>query len=269
MNKDLNIFKNILAVFNSLRYFYDKMPIKGELSNFSLEEETLKKLNESHSGGISLYYIADLRKTQIVDAGGNFYHLTNKQPTDIINRNFAYGLKFFYFNDLYQILNSMIKYHEYIYTKKIEVRNKIKGNVVIKVKNGKGGYFVGLLQAVPLACDSLGHVAYMYTSITDITHLQFDDHNLKACIIDSSDENNIQIINMLENNDDIIDIKLSKSEIKILELLAKGMNAKEIAESLFISEHTVKTHRKNMIQKTNVKNTAELISKAGKLIKLR
>ncbi len=42
-------------------------------------------------------------------------------------------------------------------------------------------------------------------------------------------------------------------EIEILLLIAKGMQTKEIAENLKIAEHTVRTHRKNILEKEVVK----------------
>lgn len=55
---------------------------------------------------------------------------------------------------------------------------------------------------------------------------------------------------------------LTKREMEVLELLVKGLCAKEIADNLFISETTVVTHKKNLKKKYNVRNTVELISKA-------
>ena len=54
----------------------------------------------------------------------------------------------------------------------------------------------------------------------------------------------------------------TRREKDVLELLVKGFCAKEIAEKLFISETTVITHKKNLKEKFNARNTAELISKA-------
>lgn len=51
-------------------------------------------------------------------------------------------------------------------------------------------------------------------------------------------------------------------EKDVLELLAKGLCAKEIAQHLFISESTVVTHKKNLKEKFQARNTMELISKA-------
>ena len=54
----------------------------------------------------------------------------------------------------------------------------------------------------------------------------------------------------------------TRREGDVLELLVKGFCAKEIAEKLFISETTVITHKKNLKEKFNARNTVELISKA-------
>jgi DNA-binding CsgD family transcriptional regulator len=54
---------------------------------------------------------------------------------------------------------------------------------------------------------------------------------------------------------------VTRREQEVLDLLVKGFCAKEIAHSLFISETTVITHKKNLKEKFNAKNTVELISK--------
>jgi len=54
--------------------------------------------------------------------------------------------------------------------------------------------------------------------------------------------------------------KLSIREIEILGLIMQGFTNNEIAEKLFISYETVKSHRKNILEKTGAKNTASLIS---------
>jgi DNA-binding CsgD family transcriptional regulator len=55
----------------------------------------------------------------------------------------------------------------------------------------------------------------------------------------------------------------TRREKDILGLLMKGLCAKEIAHELFISETTVITHKKNLKEKFNARNTAELISKVN------
>ena len=58
---------------------------------------------------------------------------------------------------------------------------------------------------------------------------------------------------------------LSQRELEVLYLIAQGLSNKEIAGKLYISNRTVDAHRYNIMQKMNVKNTAELIKNAVKL----
>jgi two-component system nitrate/nitrite response regulator NarL len=58
---------------------------------------------------------------------------------------------------------------------------------------------------------------------------------------------------------------LSRREKEVLEHIAEGLTNPQIAEKLFISLHTVDTHRKNILTKFNVNNTAALIKLAVRL----
>jgi two-component system, NarL family, nitrate/nitrite response regulator NarL len=65
------------------------------------------------------------------------------------------------------------------------------------------------------------------------------------------------LISALKDEDK--EIELTEREVEILKLLAQEMTSKEIADKLFISERTIETHRKNMLRKTDSKNTIGLI----------
>ncbi len=56
---------------------------------------------------------------------------------------------------------------------------------------------------------------------------------------------------------------LTRREKEILRLIAEGMTNNEIAEKIFVSPYTVDTHRKNLLSKFEVNNTAMLIRKAS------
>lgn len=51
---------------------------------------------------------------------------------------------------------------------------------------------------------------------------------------------------------------LTKREVEVLKLVAEALTSQEIADQLFISLHTVETHRKNIMSKLHMKNTAGL-----------
>jgi two-component system, NarL family, nitrate/nitrite response regulator NarL len=57
---------------------------------------------------------------------------------------------------------------------------------------------------------------------------------------------------------------ISSREKEVLELIADGLTNPQIAAKLFISLHTVDSHRKNLLTKFSVNNTASLIKMAAK-----
>ena len=59
-------------------------------------------------------------------------------------------------------------------------------------------------------------------------------------------------------------ILLSQREIEVLTHISEGKTNVQIAEKLFLSSHTVNTHRKNIMQKLGVKNTASMVMYAVK-----
>lgn len=56
--------------------------------------------------------------------------------------------------------------------------------------------------------------------------------------------------------------QLTKREREIIQLIASGLSNPAIAEQLFLSTDTVKTHRKNIMRKLDVNNTAQLVKYA-------
>lgn len=52
---------------------------------------------------------------------------------------------------------------------------------------------------------------------------------------------------------------VTKREKEVLEHIAKGLTNAEIGSKLFLSEHTIISHRKNLLSKFNAKNTADLV----------
>jgi len=59
--------------------------------------------------------------------------------------------------------------------------------------------------------------------------------------------------------------KLTKREKEVLKLIAEEKTTPKIAEELFISSHTVISHRKNLLVKFEVKNSVGLVKKALEL----
>lgn len=58
------------------------------------------------------------------------------------------------------------------------------------------------------------------------------------------------------------EIQLTAREIEIVQLIEKEMSNRQIAETLFLSERTIETHRKNIFRKTNTSSVIGLVKYA-------
>ncbi len=59
-------------------------------------------------------------------------------------------------------------------------------------------------------------------------------------------------------------LRLTERELEVLRLVAKGLNNREIAKQLFISENTVKNHVRNMLEKLQLHSRMEAVMYAVK-----
>ena len=63
----------------------------------------------------------------------------------------------------------------------------------------------------------------------------------------------------------ISELELSRRELQVLELMAKGHSNEEIAREIFVSLSTVKTHNQNLFFKLDVKRRTQAVEKARRL----
>ncbi len=64
------------------------------------------------------------------------------------------------------------------------------------------------------------------------------------------------------NHKKIKELEISKREYEVLQLINKGYSNKEIAEQLFLSESTIKTHVSNLLVKLNAKRRTQALQVA-------
>lgn len=67
------------------------------------------------------------------------------------------------------------------------------------------------------------------------------------------------------NEKELDKLEISKRELEVLQLMAKGMSNQEIASSLFVSLNTIKTHSSNLFIKLDVKRRTQAVEKAKQL----
>lgn len=131
-----------------------------------------------------------------------------------------------------------------------------------RVKNGTGEYIRIIEQHQALELDNKGNI-WLALSTVDISPNQDLTGGVKCIIFNSKTGKTLPFGFESEQKDRAT--FLSKREQEVLSLVKEGLPSKEIAERLFISIHTVNTHRQRILEKLNVSNSYEAIQYASRL----
>lgn len=127
---------------------------------------------------------------------------------------------------------------------------------------------VMLHQATPISTTNEGILKHVVSIHTDITHLVSKSTSTVSFLDINGEESFYNVDPDQEKFDPCLARSepagllgaLSKRELEVLENITSGLNTKEIAEKLFVSTHTIQTHRKNIMKKCGCRNTAELVA---------
>lgn len=133
---------------------------------------------------------------------------------------------------------------------------------LMRLQNSKGKYKTILHQSKAIHVSEDGKLLQVIVVHTDITYLNAPfDH--KISFISSKRPSYFSIIpdTSLELLKGSLKNILSVREKEIIRKIAEGKSLNEIADLLFVSPHTVNTHKKNILRKSHCKNTTELIAR--------
>lgn len=75
--------------------------------------------------------------------------------------------------------------------------------------------------------------------------------------------------NFTLNQTALTELNMSRRELEVLELMAEGLSNQEIAERLFVSLNTIKTHSARVFEKLEVKRRTQAVEKAKRMSLIR
>jgi len=75
--------------------------------------------------------------------------------------------------------------------------------------------------------------------------------------------------NFTLNETALNELNMSRRELEVLELMAEGLSNQEIAERLFVSLNTIKTHSARVFEKLEVKRRTQAVEKAKRMSLIR
>lgn len=248
---------------------YWKKEYSEKLSHYQPYKTTsdFKQIASLISPGRSYYYILNLHNLEFEEISNSVTHFVSKNPEEIRMEDL---LKTALPEELPYIekKESVIQDFYGRFLEPSEVPN-YKFLYSYKLKDLDGNVRTMLHQASILSATEEGMIEHVFSLHTDVSHLKINSNNNISFIhlgngksyynIDTSDGNFDPLAS--EFGDTNIQELLTKREKEITALLAEGFSAEKIANSLNISRHTIRTHRRNILKKTGCSTTAELIAK--------
>ncbi|MCF8370655.1 MAG: LuxR C-terminal-related transcriptional regulator [Bacteroidales bacterium] len=131
----------------------------------------------------------------------------------------------------------------------------VETSIDYRIRKKDGSYVKVLRQSTVFQNCVNNKIMSAFSILTDISRIKTNT-SINLSVIHR--ESGRVILEEIENSPDTIEF--SKREKEILLKLKSGLGSKAIADELFISRHTVDTHRRKMLAKAKCKNVMELIS---------
>jgi DNA-binding CsgD family transcriptional regulator len=137
-----------------------------------------------------------------------------------------------------------------------------RATIYLRMLNANNIYNWMMVQYVDQLLDANGNILYGLTLVTNIQHIKKDGIATMS-ILDTYNESCQQFV-CVEGKSlpdaTLSSISITNREIEVLRLLAKGNSSKQIADILQLSQKTIDNHRQNMLHKTRVKSSSELVA---------
>ena len=167
--------------------------------------------------------------------------------------------------DKEKVLGLAVHYYNFLDRQPMDKRMDFKVSINFRLHKADGTYLKVLEQVIGLNMDTEGRITHALKYFTDITHLNYSNEVVFAILDDKNNESQQFYTFNLEEKavpqlKDATTSTFSQREVQVLNLIAKGLSSKRVADELGISQHTIDQHRKNMMRKTGSKNLNEVIS---------
>ena len=146
----------------------------------------------------------------------------------------------------------------FLATKPVEEHKHYRFSFNYRLRRLDGSYNHLLQQGTFIRSNANGLPLYNFATITDISPYKTDSR-IVLNIERVGENGSCQELFSYSYFPDPDEERLTKKELEVLKWMLEGLNSHEIADKLNTSFHTIRTHRKHMLEKTNAKNTADLI----------
>lgn len=144
----------------------------------------------------------------------------------------------------------------------VENIQNLKCSYCFRMKTAAGNYELFHHQSVHISVNDQGQLVEAINIHSNIQHIT-TVNSYQVLLVGI---NGLRAYHQIQLNPNVqnsgLPEPLTRREVEILSLIAKGYSCAEIAKQFVLSDHTVRAHRKNIQRKTGTRNGAELIRKS-------
>jgi DNA-binding CsgD family transcriptional regulator len=209
-----------------------------------------------------IFFIIDYSQGRHILMTGNVEEIIGYHPQDFLENGLAMVIDIFqkddfriYNNHIYSSIYQLFKkesasqHSNYVFDFNYRMQRKDKKNISILQRSS---FVTDPVTSLPL---------FSYGTCLDISLFKKDDTVIRKI---SKYDLQLSVPRMEDISTDYFypnpeKAELTRREKELLKWVAQGLSTKQIADKFRISYNTVNNHRKNMLRKTNTKNSADLI----------
>jgi len=202
------------------------------------------------------FYIIDYHKQKFLYVSDDPLFLSGYEQEEVLNMGYEFYEKTVPKSDLNMLLEMNEKGFEFFYNLPVKRRDKgfISYDFRLRRKDRGGEIFVNQ-KLTPMILTETGNI-WFALCLVSLSVLE-KPGNVFIMLHDKGEKFNYDFASKQFK---LAEIKLlSEREKSVLLLMIQGNSACEIAKKLFISDETVKFHKRNIVKKLNVKNAMEAV----------
>ncbi|MHA3789949.1 LuxR C-terminal-related transcriptional regulator [Flavobacterium hauense] len=241
-----------LDTYNELQKIWGTIPTDENIKNPGFDIKLQKKMLDIFHVGDYYCFTMNVRRSVIENISPEVTQVLGYPAEDM---NLAFWGQLIHPEDLPHYLNFEVAITNFFNGMSGERLFKYKVQHDFRLRKADGTYIRILNQFVIIEHDANNVRTFIIN--TDISHLKKDLKPVLSFIGMEGEPSyyNVDVQNIFKPTKPFF----TNREKDILRALAKGMNSVEISEAFCISKHTVDSHRKNMLKKTDAKSTSEIL----------
>ena len=238
--------------------FFQSLPHQKDLDDIKADLIDMQKLNQILVMRNQFFYITDVINFANVFVSKTLSSVLGYQPDEFLDLGFVYHIIHPEDAEIVFALSKKTISWSYLVSDMLRF-DPFAGvfSIDFRMQHQRGHYIRVNRQTSCYKTDAEGNMIYAISHYSDISHIK------KSNLITYSLKTDLNVEFPIGDLDEQFHQSvLTPREVEIIRYLAQGYSATQICKRLFISEHTVITHRKNILHKLKVKNSAELVKVA-------